>query len=70
MNGNNAQQPEVKITAVPEVYINVDLPQGRQVFQVDIARQLYTQLGLALASIDAESRPPAADKKKPRGKQK
>lgn len=51
------------ITARPVVYIDLLMPNGtKQVLQVDVARAMHEQLGIALASIDAV---PAASENDP-----
>ena len=42
------------IEARPVVYIDLIMPDGRkQVLDLDVARAMYQQLGIALASLDA-----------------
>jgi hypothetical protein len=66
MAGNGAEEPTPQEQAQPQVaaraavYIEVILAgtQGKQVYEVSMARELYTQLGLALAALDTP--PPKA----------
>jgi hypothetical protein len=60
MNGNNGQNQPVQVTARPVMYIDVDIGNGKQVYPIDVARELHKQLGLALASLN----PPANTEKK------
>lgn len=46
------EQPQPKALARPAVYIDVFLQGGKQVYEIDVARELHQQLGMALASLD------------------
>ena len=53
MSNGNGQIPEQPLAlARPALMIEVALPDGNKVLAIEVARQLHTQLGLALASLD------------------
>lgn len=55
------QNNKPRALARPALYIDVWVGETKQIFEVPVARELHTQLGLALATLDAETDDTAED---------
>ena len=65
---NSPQQPPPRLTARPQIYIDVVMPSGQQFsVTVDTAKQMRDELTLAIDAIEKEPETPSEDSETAQG---